>query len=770
MEKLEFKYIHNVIIDFLNIKTTTELEIIGCWYFRFLESNELKLTLHLPYYSEEFTRLSFNYIRAFTFTYKLLQSERLNDFENTCLFDIFNKSSNVKIDDLILDFLKLNENIAKWRENTFTKLDTFLPVFYKENIIHFNKLKTIKTTFELFKSIRNSRLLNAPILIELDEKILSFNNLGNIANDFISENLFSIENTPDDDDAMYIEDKLIEKKINYSLLIKYPYSKKPHPFLINIAKKKFNLVFNTRFAYNEISENDIFLLKNETEIKSKIVYSIVDTNHNKKLYDLFKLLREHWDSLELNKFTTPFPKYWFLFLNPSLTAEAWLIQFKKDFPAIADDPIINIIENIIKEVIELDWINKVIENSPKILFPKLKRNRKKRLEFVYNSFKNYIASINQNVVFIDDLPSSNDFKNVVILDSFNIIDLANINQCNYHGKIKVIVPDFLYFGYQPWIKYHLFNYQFSPLLNGLRKKLDNKYTSNKEEIEKLKLNIIRETKLDLNKYKSKFTVDTKEEIEETPNFEDIEYTNEEEIENANSEIEKYKDNKLIVINQNLANELKISSSEKVLLQKDTLLYIKAGVLKEGDFIIKNSDILKLYKSDNLYNKLVNVPENILNYQNQLFKIKNIYQILKNKGISYQHQNYFENNYVLEKNNVDSFRIPRRKKDWAVICEFLNINYSDQELSFIAYYGRTKQTELKELYKLIINLLLENNWMGTIENPNIINTVSKIIIEYDNIFKTTDVNEIVEISESIIATILNQLIFTEIKTIKTIANE
>ena len=220
MEKLEFKDIHNVIIDFLNVETSNELEIIGYWYFSFLESNELKLSLYLPYYSVEFTKLTFNYIRSFTFTYKLLQSDKLNDFGNTCLFDIFNKSSNVKIDDLTLDFSTKKENIAKWGEDTLTKLDDFLPVFNKEEITHYNKPKTIRTTFELLKSIRSAGILNFPTLIKLDEKMLSFDNIGIVDNAFISENLFSIKNTPDDDYAMEIEEELIAKKINISLLIK----------------------------------------------------------------------------------------------------------------------------------------------------------------------------------------------------------------------------------------------------------------------------------------------------------------------------------------------------------------------------------------------------------------------------------------------------------------------------------------------------------------------------------------------------------------------
>lgn len=768
MENIEFKKIHDSIINFLQEEDSSELEVIGSWYFRFLQSDKEKFSLHLPYYFKEFTSLAFNYLRTFTLIYNLSQEKKLTDFKNTCLFDVFNTAPDAIMDDLTLDFSKQNQNIAFWGLDTITKLDAFLPIFNKEDIVQFNKPKTIKNTFELFKSIRNLKVFDIPLLIELNEKILSFNNLENIKNNLISEKLFSIESTPDDDYASELEEEMIAQELNNSLFIKYPYSKKPHPYLIDIAKNKFNLVFNTRFAYHDILESDVFILKDETNIGSKLMYSIVDTNHSKVLYDLFASFKEQWISLELNKFTTPFPKYWFLFLNPSLTKEEWLEQFKKDFPAVAELSIINIIELIIEEAIGLNWIEKIITSSTKILFPELKSNRKKRLEFVYNNFKNHVNSINTDIEFIENIATSNNYKNVVVLDSFNIIDLANINQCNYADKINVIVPDFLYYGYQPWIKYHLFDYQFSPLYNGLREALDENYNSNKEKIEKLKVEIIREIKSDLKKYKSRYTEEIEETVEAETNLEDLEYTNVEEIENTKLSIDRK--THLIIINENFKNELKLSSAEKVLSRKDSIFYVKATTLEIGDFIIRNSDISELYKSDNLFNKLVKIPEDILKYQNLLFRKVNIYQILKNKGISYQHENYFNNNYVLEKFDKNTFRIPRRKKDWGIICDYLNINYSDQQLSFIAYYGRSRQNELILIYKSIIKLLLQNNWIGAIGNPAIVRSVSDIVIQYNTIFQSTDKDEILEISESIISTILNQLTFTEIQTINIIKNE
>ncbi|EAQ42523.1 hypothetical protein [Polaribacter sp. MED152] len=765
MEKVEFVKIHNTTLDFLNEKDNGKLRTIGFWYFNFLKSDSDKLRLHLPYYSKEFSLTAFNYVRAFTIIFNLVKNQKLSDFEGTCLFDIFNYSKDKRVEELTLEFQKQKDNLVLWQKDTITKLDTFLPVFKKEEIKDYCKASVIKNTFKLFKSIRKSNIIDFPIHIEIKEKILIFNNLDNVSSQLISENILLFDNKLDDDSAIELEDQLISKKLNNSLFIKYPYSKKPHPYLTDVAEKKFNLIFNNRFAYNnENLENNLILLQDDNSLKTNLNYEIITTNHTKKLYDLFKSFKDQWVQLELNKFTTPFPKYWLLFLNPSLTKEQWLVQFKKDFPAVAEKPIIKIIEEIIEEVIELNWIEKILTNSTKISFPELKSNRKKRLEFVFNNFKNYVQSLNSNVEFINSIDYDN-LECIIVVDSFNVIDLVNKSQNKPNKKINVAIPDFLYFGYQPWIKLHLFNYQFSPLLNNVREQFDDNYDANKDELEKIKTDLITKIRSDFKNYRRKYIEDENLEDEnledENADVEDLEFTNDEEIETFNNDVDI--DDELVIINDNLM----IPSNEKVLLQRDSLLYVKARALKIGDRIIRDSDITGLFQSNDFYDKLVNIPQDVLSYQKQLFTKKNIYKILKNKGISYQYQNYFDKNYAVELVNEQTFRIPRRKKDWAVICEFLNINDSDQHLSFIAYYGRSKHNELKKVYKTIIELLIENNWIGSIENPLIIESVSKIVKQHNTIFNISDSNEITEdeVSESIISTIFSQLEFTEIKTIR-----
>ena len=315
------------------------------------------------------------------------------------------------------------------------------------------------------------------------------------------------------------------------------------------------------------------------------------------------------------------------------------------------------------------------------------------------------------------------------------------------------------------------NYQYTPLINGLRCNLDVNYNHNKEEVEKLKALVIKEIKSDLKKYRNKYNEEIKEneEVKEDPSIEDIEFANDEEIENAafEKEVENIKES--LIINQNLETELTISSSEKVLLQRDYLLDIKAGKIQVGDFILRYSDIIELYKSNDFYDNLANIPKNVMGFQNELFKTKNVYEKLRKEGVSYVGQKYFDSTYVVESNG-NNFKIPRKKNDWEIICNHLSICKSDQQLSFIAYYGRSRRNELIKMYKSILNLLIENNWIGSIGNPEIVIAVSKIVDQFDFIFKDiidfSSVNE----AESLINTILNQLTFTEILTIKTFTNE
>ena len=70
-----------------------------------------------------------------------------------------------------------------------------------------------------------------------------------------------------------------------------------------------------------------------------------------------------------------------------------------------------------------------------------------------------------------------------------------------------------------------------------------------------------------------------------------------------------------------------------------------------------------------------------------------------------------------------------------------------------------------MYKLIMELFIENDWLGSIGNPTIIDSVSEIVRQYNSIFNTNDATEVSEISESIVTAIFSQLQFTKIISIR-----
>lgn len=763
MDKIEFQNIHHFLLDHLNIEFDNTLEKIGFWYFKFLESDIEKLTLHVPEFNNQKLGYSFDYLRLFSFIYYLSKLEIVDNYSNKCLFDIFNYSKNKSTSELILEYNSNKEHLALWGEDVLTRVDSFLPVFNKERLLEFKNPTKISQTFDVFKSIAKKQMLNYPIEIDLTNRFVSFNNVGTEDTGIISETQFLVDEVPNksdfDDQAMDLEEELEAEDYQESLQLKYPYSKQPHPYLIDKAKKNFKLHFHNRFSYHEIKQNDLFLLNGGDDFLMNLDYQVIPTGHSKNLFELLSRLREQWVDLDINKFTTPFPKYWFLFLNNSQDKNKWINQYKSDFPAISRNPIIQLIEEIIEEIINLNWIDNLLTDSTKIFFPELKSHRKKRLEYIFTNFKKYVQQINPNVVFLNSLDESKDLKDVIILDPFNIIQLANLSQKFPEERIKLFVPDFLYYGYQPWIRYHLFNFKHLPLVEGVRKEIDFNYDENKSEFERLRHELISDIKSEFRAYKKQFSQEVSLEIDENLDSDDLEFDNVEETELIHSETNK-RNVQSVLIN----GRVRIDANERLLLQRDSMLYVEAFFLKIGDLFLRKDDVRKVCDSSFFFDKLVNIPDNVKNYQKSLGQIPNIYKKLKMLGISYAGESYFNDKYALDSVNEHNFRIPRRKNDWSIICDYLGINSSEEQLSFIAYYGRRRQNELKQMYLSIIENLLENDLLGEIDNPLVLNLALQELKRHTDIFKIEEDTDLKELAESVVLTIFSELKLIEVKSI------
>jgi hypothetical protein len=780
--EVTFYEIHEVVIEAIgfNAADSAILKIIGKWYYKFLNSDEENLIIHIPEFEIDTIPRTYDYTRIFSLTYRLINKPELFSFEDTSLFNVFDfdrkKSCFSNQTKSTFDYLKQEGDLIHWSENVIVSKNRFIPVFIKDQIDG-SSWSNIYNTFKIFRIIENRGLINHPVLINLKEDLcLSLCSGEPISSEQIVQTLNLNWDTKSftQEDAIKLEDNLLSQDFTNQISIKYPYHKNIHSYLLNIGNKRLSVVFNNRFYYQNIHEDSILLLPKElngdetiiTDFSEKI--KVFYTSHSLSLFTELSEFRSAWQEYEFNKFTTPFPKHWFLFINQSLEKDEWLEMFKSDYPSLSDRPIINSINRIIDLLYELNWSRSYFEEADNQMFllPEIKGFKKKKLEKALNSFKSYVLDINSNILFVETKEDNDysQFKNLIVFDCFNIINLINVFQKN--ENLQILIPDFLYFNYQPWIKYQLFNYQFDALLNHKRELLDSNYFNFKERFINERSELIRRIKLDIKEYQTLYII--KEGIVEiddnlTLSDEDIIFRNDEELElSQNSICESIDYDILIETTESALYEF--NSRTHVLIQRSTLISCPASQLKIGDFFISINEINSIIDKDSIVNKLSRIPESVLKFQIELGKKVNPYQILENQGIVYKNEKYFNDKYVINdlEYESDMFILPRRKENLRIICEYLGISKIDMNQAWISYYGRKHINEIKEMYKHILNLCIDGQYLSESENPNLIIKVVQFLEEKKEIFQEVEGTNTTDLAKSIVSAIINELSFHQVK--------
>jgi len=782
--EVTFEKIHEVVLEALNLpeEHSAFLKVVGKWYFYFLKLPDEKLTLHIPKYEEESINIVYNYVQLFSLTYRLIKRPALTEFENTCLFNVFD--FNKRIHHFLnntkstIDFVKQDGEVLYWTDNVLISKNRFIPVFIKEQIENSHWDDTYNT-FKLFKIIDTKGLINHPVLINFREDLCLSLSAGE---QITTEGFVQFKTINWDprlctqEDAIDLEDELLSQDFTHQISIKYPYHKNIHTYLLEIGKKRMGLVFNSRFYYQNIVDTDVYLLPKEIHENELVVedifskFKILDTNHSLPLFKALSEFRIAWRAYEFNKFTTPFPKYWFLFINQSIPKDEWFEMFKIDYPDVSERPIISSVKVIIDLIHDLNWSKLFIEGlkNPVILLPEIRGLKKKKLEKSLNSFKNYLLSNNSKTVFVennDDYEYS-EYKNLLILDGFNIINLINIFQKNV--DLQIIIPDFLYFNYNPWIKYQLLNYQFDVLLNPKRESLDQNFIVNKEAFTNQRSELIKGIKSFIIKYRKKYNVE--EEIvvieENLSANEDIVFRNEEELEISLPTKEKATETEL-QIETTTGKIFKLKSSNQILLQRTSIISCRASYLVPGDSFITMNEINSVIDKDAIINKLSRIPGSVIDFQIELGKRSDVYHTLEKYGLVYKSEKYFNDKYVLneKEHTSEKFILPKKKDYWKIICEYLGINSIDMNQAWISHYGRSHNNEIKGIYERILNLCIDGNYLSEAENPELINKIAGVLEEKKEVFEEGEGANTMDLAKSIISAIINELSFYQVKEIK-----
>ncbi len=768
-----FNDFHIAVTKAIGIGENPRLKEIGCWFWRFMESECSELILTLPEYDSEFVNISWKYIRVLSILIELSNENSPCPDQNTGLFDFFRPRPKMQLDeplDYIIHFDHSKLNIDRWQNGILTGRQKFLPFFKIDQIRTFNDSQGIHNSFEIFKAIRQVDLFKKPRLIDLESpKILTLSCIE--SNDYIKEILLFVDGKMDEDEAADLEKQLKQENISLQLQLIFPYARRAHSYLREVSRKRFSLKFNSRFFCDPNSEDELNLYPGEKEgvdirLWKYDNFTVFDTNHNLQLYSLLQTLKEDWKCLELNRFEVPFPKYWLMCINQGRAKQWWIERFSIDYPSLVDRPIIKHFEQIISELHDLNWIEKFFQENDvqKILLPKLVGRSGDKLRVIMTELRSYAMILKDSLEFVTETSIHwKDSEPIYLFNGFSIIDQTNLHLSN--TRFQIIIPDFIFYSYQPWVKYHTIRFHWSSIIGSARSILDPNYSKHIDQYKALKENTIQEIKGLVKGYNSKYLkkkLVLQEEEYDSTDYDD-EYRNEEEIVEIQKN-DKRAEARIIQIKSNIHGEIDLKSTSKVYIKRNSIIEAKAENLKVGDQFLLKSDLDKLIDEGDILEKYSEISESIRNYQTRLAEYPELYTQLNRRGISYSHKQYFEQRYIIEKDSMtdEAFVIPKRKNDWKIICDFLGIDEAEMNLAFIAYYGRTKKNRITELYQEIISFFIENEFFGMSENPEILIQTNKIISTYEDIFPGKETAELSEISESIISTIFSELEFAEVQ--------
>jgi hypothetical protein len=773
---LEHENIHKTVLLALNAnkKCNNLLDVIGCWYNSFLNSKEVQMILHVPNFSEESLPVIYEYLRSYYIVYELLSRPEVTDFTGTCLFSIIDYSPNRNPFSgipLTLDYKETKGDMLFWGKDTQVPKIGFLPVFMKTQVVA--NENEIYNSFKLFKAIQLTGLLEHPILIDLDKgrclSVSAGKNIGPARQIWMWPPVFN--NDMSRDELIQFDNELPGRNIKCTIALKYPRNTNINKILLeqNQCEHRFQLHLSSRFYFKELKSEEIALLPSEIKndlnvsLKLKERYVIINTNHNKELYDLLKAIKVNWKEYDFNKFTTPFPKNWLMMLNKGLPLVEWKLMFKKAYSIIEGKEIMGTIERIIELVYELDW--------PRMLAKQLKGNilirptiqgpTKNSLDKVRSTFLNYLQFVEQDIEIIDDDKTSSKKKIVFTIDGSNINHLVNVMYEN--SSLRIIIPDFIGFNIVQWSRYHLYDVQYKALLSPLRKKLDSDI-GNKEPLFKgLRLDTVQLINREWTEYKNTYAEKPVDEVPEEllVTNEEVVYTSEEQNSIASG---RKTDIELFDLKVEIEGErvLKLKSKQFVLIQRNELVKCYAEELATGDCFITIEELETTTKKDRLIDKLNEIPDEVKDFQTQLGKIKDPFKRLSQNGYNVS-KKYFEDNYLVDINDSEvlEFTMPKKKNNWRLICELLHIERDKEIQTWIAYYSKKNLREVKELYIEILSCCISKNKFGDFDDPKFIEEIASLIGLKGKLFRDEEEADLLGIASNILQSIENKIEFHKI---------
>ena len=759
------------------------LKELGKWYYKFVFSQSDQFHLIVPYYQKEFNKPLLEYLFYLDLLLKLIVSKNEQKLEDFALFDIMSYRSSDKYNrrdkEFKLKFLNANKRILSFEKNVTIVSDRFLPLFPADQVDSYKD--EIFDAFFLFAIIAKRNLINQAFSIDFKKNLTLLITDSNSFEDskLLFKHLQTSEFRNNDDQRDQILDSFESLDVKNNINYKYPYHVNIGSTIIKEftdRSRQFNLELQHRFCYSEISENELVLIPNELNPMAKTVlpdflslFLTIETSVANDFNLVFREFKVDWKQGQFNNFTSPFPIRWFMLIHSGEPLSFWNTLFINDYPNI-NGGLLREALLLIQIIYEINWVDKYLpaDSSVFLLIPRANLSTE-----IINSFKDHIVGRYKNVGYIDDdLSEIPGQSSIWILDPFNILFFLNSLSRLSTFNVKVIIPDFIYFGYNPYIKYYIAKYHYTALIEGARKRVDPDYKKNLEDWQKLRNKILSDIKKDVNEYHAKFTI-SGETIEFEINDED---TSIRELELLESEIIQFASVKEECLLQNTSikdllitlvdgSKIVLKNTSPVLLEENgCIIRTVASMLSVGSRFIPIVEIVKSINVNLFADKMTAISQKAKRWRYEMYLLKerepNLFSIMNNQGLSVS-IGTFNNDYVNKRMEQDDFQLPRSKTDWKLVCEKIGI--TDMLATWMAHKSRSDINTLKKAYSDIINFLILKESFGMNVTDSILKHISNILSTLPN--AELDENEMEINTRLVIAEINRRIKLSQVKYIK-----
>lgn len=744
---MELSKLHSTVITVMKDRGSLVPEreqllfLIGSWYHRWLSSDCEELALKIPWYHKEIIPSLIEYQYWLDLLIKISAIAPVSDVSSVCLFDVRAYHVADRFQRQGKDFTIAHRNTDR-RSHRFVNdiqvsTDRFLPLFRIGQID--GRQEMVADVFALLKVLGRDNLISHAVILDLERDLTLFikQNADHFGERAFAKILCTDDFRGNDDHRDTVLDELSENDLQRCIVLTYPYHVDVSSTVINDFRRRSKIcriALSHRFSHAEVEPHDLILTKaeiglgNEDDILQVTNrFSIKSTGCGPELITGLRALRYDWNVATFSPFTNPFPVKWLLCVHHGYHVDHWKAQFKKDHPEISGQ-LLSDCWRILELVYEVNWIDRFLPKDPEgtLVLPKSPMI----VEMTF-SLKEYLNNSFGEIVNTDEIEKAlTSGRALYLMDPFNIILFNNIAFSDNPENFQIIVPDFLYYSYQPFTRYLALKYYFDALTGGLREGLDKRFTERSAQWKTLSEDVLRSSRTALQTFNNIFAINDEEEQLEDQAGTVVDLSAAELVERVAIKERKS-------IERKLPEHIDILTSEKIrrlrwnapvlISQNGTLIRTIAAVLDAGTFFVPIDEVVKNMNLKNMIDRLVTLSNEARNWHQHLKSLEqqddSIFEGLKRRGLSVSKQT-FEKDYLNDHESSTELHMPRAKQDWMLICERLQIN--DSRTAWNAIKCREDINLLKSIYSEILALMIDTESFGINVSDSVLERITALL--------------------------------------------